>query len=300
MGLNQSLHDRRAEIVIPSAEVNLPGPGDRDRRRHRLVAPRPGDPAAARSASLQNAARHRESRPGHGRELEAASLFAHELAQPLTAIATYVEACRRTLEACRTTVPDKAFECIEKAARESARAGQLIGRLRSLVEQSRPERRPTNVLELIEQTCIASRETIDGHHVDVRLEVEPALPDVPIDAAQVQLVLTNLVRNAVEAMETAARRQVMVKAARVAPGIVQVSVIDSGPGLDAETAARLFQPLASRKRGGLGIGLAICRAVIAAHGGRIWADARRRDGAAFHFTLPFGETVDDETDDLHR
>ncbi len=300
MGLDRGFRDEKGAIAFTRREiVRKEREGHNQQRLRALAWQQRQHPKIVLGMRGDLPRRDRSTHNGAD-ALEAASVFAHELAQPLTAIINYVEACRRTLAGCRAAVPDTAFECIEKAARESVRAGKLIERLRCLLERGQPERRPTKLNKLIEETCDLLRRTAKTRAVTLELVLDPSLPDPWIDAVQIRMVVTNLVKNAIEAVETAPQRRIVVNSAPASSGCVEVSVSDSGPGLNPHAEALLFQPLASRKPAGMGIGLAICRAVVTAHGGRIWATSDGDGGTTFHFTLPTGEAVHDGPDSLYR
>lgn len=220
--------------------------------------------------------------------LQTASVLAHELAQPLTAIMNYIEACRRTMEPCRGRIPDRAFVCADKAIHETSRAGQLLHRLRRLVEKGEAKRVEECINESIEAAAATMRERARETGVRVDVNLAPGLPPALVDALQIQQVIVNLVRNAIEALGNEPRRLIVIESAQRSPESIEIIVSDTGPGLSREVAARLFEPIASRKPQGMGVGLSISRAIIAAHGGKIWADSAPGQGTAFHFTLPIG------------
>ena len=228
---------------------------------------------------------------------EMAAALAHELNQPLTAVAGAVRAARRMLAASapdRPPPPAEMREALDLAAEQSLRAGQIIKRLRGLVAKGEAnEMRPEDLPRLIEEAAALARAGGKASGVAIAFRLDPALPPVLADRIQIEQVLVNLVRNAVEAMvdeagdgSGSARRELVVAAAPAGPGAVEVSVADTGLGLAPEVARRPFEPFASTKPGGMGMGLAICRTIVEAHGGRIWAEPNPGGGMVFRFTLP--------------
>ena len=216
---------------------------------------------------------------------ELASSLAHELNQPLTAIMNYAEAARQIAEAAGDGVPAKVPEFLGKAAAQAERAGQIIRRLRSFVEKGPVERSPE---ELNRVVIDASNLATIGAKVDgirVQFDLADDLPPVSIDKIQIQQVVVNLVRNAVEVLRDAERRDLVISTS--ADGDVQeVAVRDSGPGIAPEIAAKLFTPFTTSKQDGMGIGLSISRSIIESHAGRLWAEPNPEGGTIFRFRLP--------------
>ncbi|WP_207461842.1 PAS domain-containing sensor histidine kinase [Azospirillum sp. SYSU D00513] len=224
--------------------------------------------------------------------------LAHELNQPLTAVINYVKATGRLLERLGGQTaggqeggPDgavvaKVRETMDKAASQAARAGQIIRRLRNFVEKGHPERRPESLNKVVEEASALALVGAKESNVRVRMNLLPDDPSVLIDKIQVQQVLLNLVRNAVEAMAACDRRELTIATAQDpdTAGLLRVTVSDTGPGLAPEVAAQLFQPFVTTKQKGMGLGLSICRSIIDAHGGSLWQE-RTSDGTAFHFTV---------------
>ena len=213
-----------------------------------------------------------------------ASALAHELNQPLTAIANYMSAAQRILsnDAPGTA---RAKELIGKAAAQTTRAGKIIRGLRNFVEKKEAARAPESLNKVVEEALALGLIGMADSKVRVRLALAPALPHVLADKIQLQQVLINLIRNAVEAMQSVDTRELTITT-ETEGDVVQVSVTDTGPGLSAEMAERLFQPFVTTKEKGMGIGLTICRSIIEAHGGRIWATPNEGGGAAFRFQVP--------------
>jgi two-component system sensor kinase FixL len=214
-----------------------------------------------------------------------ASSLAHELNQPLTAVVNYSEAARHMMT---TSAPPVAriAEFLGKIAAQAERAGQIIRRLRGHVEKSEVERGLESLSAVVEEASalatIGAR--IDG--VQVRYDLALDLPPVLIDKIQIQQVVVNLVRNAIEALQQADRREITIRTAGAGNGQQEVGVIDTGPGLPPEIAANLFKPFTTSKSDGMGIGLSISHSIVDAHGGRIWAEQNPGGGTAFRFLLP--------------
>lgn len=219
-----------------------------------------------------------------------ASSLAHELNQPLTAVASYCESARDLLD----DEPDAETlamirEALDEAAQQSVRAGQIVRRLRDFMSHGEMERRPESLQRLITEAnalaLVGSRE----HGIEVKLTLDPSADKVFVDRIQIQQVLVNLIRNAIDAMMESETRCLAVSTARNADGLAEVTVADSGAGISDAIAAQLFQPFVTSKESGMGIGLSICRTIVEAHGGRIWFEPGPERGTAFHFTLPSGE-----------
>lgn len=222
------------------------------------------------------------------------SSLAHELRQPLTAAMNYVNACRRLL-LTQSSAPPKALPAAEKAAEQIERADRLVRDMRAFIQNRAPEYTAENMATVLDETMeIALIGT--GHlGIVVRCSYASDLPPVRADRIRVQHVLLNLLRNAVEAMMGSARRELGVDVRLRAPGEVQVSISDTGSGITPEVANHLFEPFVTSKAGGIGIGLALCRNIIEAHGGRLWAEEAPVTGTIFRFTLPVAAAVQPET-----
>lgn len=219
-----------------------------------------------------------------------ASSLAHELNQPLTAVASYCESARDLLG----DEPDpETFamirEAMNEAASEAIRAGQIVRRLRDFMSHGETERRVESLQRLINEAnalaLVGSRE----HGIDVKLSLDSTADLVFVDRIQVQQVLINLIRNAIDAMIDSPVRALCIRTSRGADSFVEVAVEDSGSGISDSIAPQLFQPFVTSKQSGMGIGLSICRTIVEAHGGRIWFEPRAGGGTVFHFTLPSGE-----------
>jgi two-component system sensor kinase FixL len=223
-----------------------------------------------------------------------AATLAHELNQPLTAILNYVQAARDLLENGAPAMAARVPETLAKAAAQAERAGTIIRRLREFVARGATEHRPEDLNKVVEEAgalaLVGIRE--QGVHVGFRLQSD--LPSVMIDKVQIQQVVINLVRNALEAMQDSIRRELSIETSSdPAGGGTAVVVTDTGPGLPPKILDQLFQPFVSTKQQGMGLGLSICREIIESHGGKLEASARPEGGARFRFTLPLGVSADD-------
>ena len=215
---------------------------------------------------------------------EMASALAHELNQPLSAIANYLKGSQLLLQ--REDVPvTRVSDAVGKAADEALRAGSIIRRLRDFVARGETERRAESLPRLIEEASALALVGTQEHGVHVRFEIAPDVEWVLVDRVQIQQVILNLIRNAIDAMDGIETSDLSILLSS-ADDNVMVSVVDTGPGIDPEVAAQLFQPFVTTKRNGMGVGLSISRTIVEAHGGRIWAEPSPGGGAAFRFTLP--------------
>ncbi|RVC01157.1 PAS domain S-box protein, partial [Mesorhizobium sp. M7A.F.Ca.AU.002.06.1.1] len=216
---------------------------------------------------------------------EMASTLAHEINQPLTAITNYLKGSRRLLEKSRDENAPMLRDAVEKAAEQALRAGDVIRHLRDFVARGESERQVERLPMLIEEA--ASLALVGAREINllVSYKLDPVAELVLTDRIQIQQVLLNLMRNAVEAMQDSPRRELKVTTIARDDGMAEVSVIDTGPGLAPEVSAQLFQPFVTTKKQGMGVGLSICRTIVESHGGHIWAEAMPTGGTAFRFTL---------------
>jgi two-component system, LuxR family, sensor kinase FixL len=217
---------------------------------------------------------------------EMASALAHELNQPLSAIANYMKGSRRILEDSSDERGAILREAMDKAGEQALRAGQVIRRLRDFVARGESERRVEDVRKLVEEASALALVGIRDKGVHVRFDFDPRANSVLADKVQVQQVLLNLVRNAIEAMEESDRRELLLSVAPAPDNMVEISVADSGSGISADISAQLFQPFITTKRQGMGVGLSISRTIVEAHGGTIAPRPNRGGGTIFSFTLP--------------
>lgn len=221
---------------------------------------------------------------------EMASTLAHEINQPLTAISNYLKGSRRILQRLDGKLggEDAAMlrDAIGKAADQALRAGQIIRRLREFVSRGESERTVESLPKLIEDASMLALVGARENGVEVVFRLDPHTNEVLADRIQIQQVLVNLIRNAIEVLaETPPPRLLEIATAARETGLVEVSVADSGGGLAPEVARNLFQPFVTTKRKGMGLGLSICRTIVEAHGGKISVDRRNGGGTVFRFTL---------------
>jgi len=218
------------------------------------------------------------------------SAMAHELNQPLTAVINYLEAGRRLLEGEPPPL-GRLQDLMGRAAAQAERAGDVIRQLRQFVRKGETDRRPENLNELVEEALALALLGARQAGVRVTLDLDPRLPPMGVSSVQIQQVLLNLVRNAVEAMAVADRRELQITT-RALPDVVEISVADTGPGIAAELADRLFQPFVTTKESGMGLGLSISREIVQAHDGELSAAPRPSGGTVFRIVLPIRRDKD--------
>jgi two-component system sensor kinase FixL len=226
---------------------------------------------------------------------EMASSIAHEVNQPLTAIATYAQACRRLVSRGWAEAPE-VLDVLERIGEEALRAGDIIRRLRGLVRRRDREMAECDISDLLNE--ISPLASVDArlNEVFLRFDLPEQAPPVLVDAVQIQQVTLNLIRNAIDAMaDTPADRRTLEVRAEFVPGEgVKVSVRDHGCGIGEASEKSLFQPFFTTKESGLGLGLNISRTIIHAHGGQLRFSRNPGGGTTFHFTLPEAKEVRDE------
>jgi two-component system sensor kinase FixL len=217
---------------------------------------------------------------------ELTASIAHEVNQPLAAIVANGEAGLRWL---KRDVPDltEVRNSVERMIRNGQRASEVVQRLRALARKSDPVHVPVAMADIVNEAALLVGRELLVHRATLSVSASAGLPRVRGDRVQLQQVVINLLINGIQAMDgvTDRERALSIKTDSVADGIV-VTVSDNGPGIAAETLERLFEAFFSTKSDGMGMGLSICRSIVEAHGGRIWATNRDGAGASFHFSLP--------------
>jgi two-component system sensor kinase FixL len=215
-----------------------------------------------------------------------AAALAHELNQPLTATGNYVRAAQRLLEHAEPNL-GRVREALNRAAQQTLRSGEIIRRLRAFVARGEVSKRPESVTKLIEEASALALVGAKERGIKVLIRIDPDLPTADVDRVQIQQVLLNLIRNAIEAMDGREVRELSIASA-TQDGAVLVSVADTGGGIAPEIASKLFQPFVTTKPEGMGIGLSVCRTIVEAHGGRLWVEPNAGGGSVFRFTVPSG------------
>lgn len=217
---------------------------------------------------------------------EMASTLAHEINQPLTAIANYLKGCRRLLERMADDQAAVLRDAVDRAADQALRAGSIIRRLREFVARGESERRIESLPKLIEDAGTLALIGARENDISVSFDLDPRADLVLADRVQVQQVLVNLIRNAIDALsEGGPRRELGITTRMLGNNMVEVSVADTGSGIAPQVMTQLFQPFVTTKSKGMGLGLSICRTIVEAHGGKISADPRAGGGTIFRFTL---------------
>jgi two-component system sensor kinase FixL len=239
------------------------------------------DRAAQQLESLQNQLIHTSRVSAMG---AMASTIAHEINQPLAALASCLRGTIKRLRRGGTDAAEEAIGWLERGEQITLNAGETIRRLRAMLAKGEVKREKVELARLLAEARAIALVGSEARAIAYRQDVDPALT-VEADPIQIQQVLINLIRNAVEAMAQSAERRLSVNARR-AGAFVEVEVGDTGPGLAAEVRQKLFEPFLSTKSEGMGVGLSICRTIVESHQGRIWAAEETGRGAAIHFTVP--------------
>jgi two-component system sensor kinase FixL len=214
-----------------------------------------------------------------------ASTIAHELNQPIAAIANYAESVRDMLAEPEHSDFGLMREALDETAREALRAGAIVRRLRDFVARGDVEKTVESLPTLINEASVLGLMTARELGVETVFDIDPYASPVFVDKVQIQQVLINLVRNACEAMRGSTERRLVIASGPDQPGLVRVSVADTGAGIDPGIADQLFTAFVTTKTDGMGLGLSICRTIVEANGGRIWAEPREGGGTVFNFTL---------------
>jgi signal transduction histidine kinase len=223
-----------------------------------------------------------------------AARIAHEINQPLIAIKNYGQAARRYVST-DSTKGGKLAELLAEMEGEADRAGSIIRKIRTLLSSGHVDAAPLDLDPVLKEVVAVMKPEADAHGCHIDYCVTEPVPIVLADALQVQLVMVNLLRNAIEAAASHDQNgdeSVSISAGETSDRMVQVSVADNGPGVPADETENIFESLYSTKEEGMGVGLATCRSIIGAHGGRIWCTPNPAGGAIFHFTVPIAEAGD--------
>lgn len=222
---------------------------------------------------------------------EMASGIAHELNQPLTAIANYASASQRFIqsEGCDAK---RLQEPLENIRKQAVRASEIIRRLREFVRKQQPNKTNADLYELIHEGLVLIRGEAARQQVPILLELDDHMPDVSADKIQIEQVILNIVQNAIDAVSTtdSHRRMVTIRSYQAEDKIARVDVVDTGPGMDEELRRRVFDAFVTTKGAkGMGIGLSLCRSIVESHGGRLWVESEPGQGSTFSFTLPLAK-----------
>jgi PAS domain S-box-containing protein len=216
---------------------------------------------------------------------ELASGLAHELNQPLCAIVNYAGACLELINAKQNGT--ELHLAMEEVAKQAERAGEVIRRLREFVRRREPHRAAVDMNKIVREVVGLTKAEIRQHEVDVKLQLAKRLPFVHADQIQIQQVIVNLVRNAIDAMtDTAAREKRLWMSTRRSGDFIELAVSDSGHGIDEQTREQVFESFFTTKSHGMGMGLSISRSIVEMHDGRIWVTPNDSCGTTFSFALP--------------
>jgi two-component system sensor kinase FixL len=210
------------------------------------------------------------------------STLVHEVNQPLTAISNYVNACRRI---GKTGNHEQVQAVLERIGDQTSRAREIVQRIRDFVKKRDTQMRAEDLSLVIEEAVALTRTSIGNASLTLDIQIDRSGLRVEIDKIQIQQVLFNLLRNSIEAMQDQPRRELVVATSLAQGGMVEISVADTGSGLVDEVRAKLFQPFVTTKPNGMGIGLSVCRSIVEAHQGRLWADDNPSGGTVFRFTV---------------
>jgi signal transduction histidine kinase len=217
---------------------------------------------------------------------EMAASIAHQLNQPMTALMSHAYACREWANSEPLNI-EKVSVTAEKIVQESARASAVVRRVRALFSNDEPIRVKSNLNLIVQDSARLLRDEAIREGVKIELQLAKGLPDPEIDPVQIQQVLINLSKNAIEAMgDSALDRKLTLSSAREGDAAILVTVADTGPGIAAEVIQDIFEPFFSTKKNGTGIGLAICRSIVEGHSGHIQAKNAASGGAVVQFTIP--------------
>jgi two-component system sensor kinase FixL len=215
-----------------------------------------------------------------------ASALAHELNQPLTAVANYLEASRDMLDSPAPETREILREALSEAATQAVRAGEIVRKLRSYVSRGEVDARPVHLDQVVSDAIALSKTSRERADIPVTVQQAESISRVMADPIQIQQVIINLIRNAMDAMSDLDDAHIAIRAMPDDdPGFVSIEVCDNGPGLAPEMKETIFKPFATTKAHGMGLGLSICQTIVEAHGGTIRAVSSPQGGTCFRFTL---------------
>jgi PAS domain S-box-containing protein len=220
---------------------------------------------------------------------ELAASIAHEVNQPLAAVVANASACLRWLGGSNPNL-DEARATVTRIIKEGTRAGEVVGRIRSLMKKTPPRMSSLDINQVINEVLVLTGHEIHRHGVSLRTELADGLPAVTGDAVQLQQVMLNLILNAIDATSAKSeeQRELFLTSQSLGPDHIVITVQDSGVGIDPRKVDQLFEPFFTTKTSGLGMGLSISRSAVEAHGGHLWATPNEGPGATFQFSLPAG------------
>ncbi|SDS53621.1 ATP-binding protein [Bradyrhizobium canariense] len=222
---------------------------------------------------------------------ELAGSIIHEINQPLTGIIMSAEACLRWL-ARDHVEPSEARKSAVRVIEQGHRASDVITGLKSLVRNAQLNFTKIDINDAVEKVLLLSKRELERAGVILRIDFDRTLPNIAADLVQIQQVVLNLVRNAIEAMaDVEGRSRILTASSKAADGHVSVTITDTGVGINPANRERLFDALYTTKESGLGLGLSICRKIVTVHGGRLWVEENTTHGATFAFVLPLCQSI---------
>lgn len=217
---------------------------------------------------------------------EVASMVAHEANQPLSAAATYLEVARELVVSTDPKTHDRGVQTLKQVAKQIQRVGDTIRRIREFAKKRIPEQALEDINRVVEEAAAIAAVGTKGKNIRTAYDLSPSLPSVWVDRIQIQQVVMNLARNSIDAMENSQLRELILRTRLIDADHIEVSIIDTGPGIPAAIVERLFKPFISTKSDGTGLGLAICKSIVEAHGGKLVYLANPQGGAIFKFNVP--------------
>ncbi len=249
--------------------------------------------ARHQAAEEQRQMQQRMARVSHLATMgEMAAAIAHEINQPLAAISNYALACERLLEAPEPELAE-VQDAMRQISGQALRAAEIIRRVRDFVRTRTPRRELADISELVKEVATLTQGVARLHDVRLSFQLADDLPPINVDGIQIQQVLLNLIQNGIEALtgSDGSGREVSIRTRRSGTGEIEVSVVDSGPGVDPAIVQRIFDPFCTTKEQGTGLGLAISKSIVEAHRGRLDHRPNAPHGACFVVTLPVAEEV---------